>query len=777
VVNIGELAASSEKGDGGSIRMTADGQVTASGKIEAKGAAKGGQIDISGQAKTEIAAAKIEADGDEGGLIRVGGEFQGGQDDKTPYAYRADFVDRFGALPALSSSSEVTVDGFSSVNAGPDGTLIVWSDGVTSIEGALTGKFLETSGHSLRLPKNPGLISASHWLIDPTNVTVTAGDDPFSFEAPGDTTVGAGWISSQSGGLISISASDTLTIAADISASSALQFSAGTNLTIVSSIGIYLIGGSSLYSDYNLNINNFVTINSTGSLLLSANNILIGNNNLIEANHSSNDYDSLTINSKNIQIGDTNRIQMNGGELIFLGQNIIIGEKNNLIANGNYDKAYGRINFWGLDSPNYNNYNSINKPFESIILKSGSLMKAEVGIDIYTKSLELIGASLLIPESTAGEYLTVAESRIGYIADDGDESYIFNPGNSILKLTDDINSNISKIINLNSSDESGIDLSVSQIIFSNTQGTRINGSHVFLTGPTNNIFEIPAGSLTVPLIRSDAIYFSGNGTTYKIGNYAVKTRFISADEDVYITNLNSSNVNGPHIFGLDEQYSVIFDSMYIDDSWNSYIDFLANEFKQKNSSIVLGDSQGDIWVGVPSDATGYNLTISSLASSVSFSIDSQGRITYNYLDSDININIDDLLSAITSSTANGFFIHSDGDLILESMLVVSKAAGLGFEASGNILLNSGVGLTQSGNLLLMSAGDITINGGIVLMSGQAVIEADGNVNINSSIYYRSDDPNIGLDISAKDLIFSENSKIDGKFNKLNIESNKINLKI
>jgi hypothetical protein len=63
VVNSGTVTASSENGDGGVVRMVADGKVTVSGTVDAKGAEIGGQVDVSGTKETLIAGANIEAGG------------------------------------------------------------------------------------------------------------------------------------------------------------------------------------------------------------------------------------------------------------------------------------------------------------------------------------------------------------------------------------------------------------------------------------------------------------------------------------------------------------------------------------------------------------------------------------------------------------------------------------------------------------------------------------------------------------------------------------------
>ena len=231
VTNTGMVTASSDKGDGGTVRMAADGAVSVSGTVEARGADKGGQIDVSGKKKTEIVNAALSTEGGEGGLIRVGGEFQGGRvtaDD----TMKAAFVDRFPA-EALASTGELFVDAASSINAGRDGTLIAWSGGATELHGGLTGRYVETSGKTLTVSNAPRQTGSGIWLIDPTDVEIkdSPGDD-------GSITGGTTTVSPINGntidttwlrGALESHPSSTLMILADnaISVLSALTYDAG----------------------------------------------------------------------------------------------------------------------------------------------------------------------------------------------------------------------------------------------------------------------------------------------------------------------------------------------------------------------------------------------------------------------------------------------------------------------------------------------------------------------------------------------------------------------
>jgi filamentous hemagglutinin family protein len=174
VVNIGTITASSEKGDGGSATLVSDAEVVVSGRVEAVGAGLGGRVDVSGRRRTTVEGAEITADGRDGGLVRLGGEYQGGRGPSGPSDRQwDDFTGRFGGAPGLSPAGSLRVDASSAVSAGVNGTVIAWSDGRLEIGSALRGKFVETSGRELGLVTGPVITAAGGlWLIDPPEIHV-----------------------------------------------------------------------------------------------------------------------------------------------------------------------------------------------------------------------------------------------------------------------------------------------------------------------------------------------------------------------------------------------------------------------------------------------------------------------------------------------------------------------------------------------------------------------------------------------------------------------------
>ncbi len=155
----GEIRANSVAEQNGRIVFSsASGNVHVSGSLDvsaAQGATRGGSIDITG-ANVTLAGATLDATASlEGGRIRIGGEFQGGK----ASAAGSPHAERFSAnehLPSLASSATTSVDAASTIDVsatgenGRGGSVVLWSDERTRIDGALraTG---EASGGAVEI--------------------------------------------------------------------------------------------------------------------------------------------------------------------------------------------------------------------------------------------------------------------------------------------------------------------------------------------------------------------------------------------------------------------------------------------------------------------------------------------------------------------------------------------------------------------------------------------------------------------------------------------------
>ena len=172
--------------DGGKISLNAEQGVMSSGTYLASGATgKGGMIDLTGFG-VRLLSATLDASGmTQGGLIRVGGAFQGGKN----LGIRGDngdllqsYVGRWGSLSAITNSQRTLVNDSTVINvsstSGEGGTAIVWSDLQTTmagkiLAGGVRGGVAEiSSADELRKAAIDQVVSARHILLDPKNIII-----------------------------------------------------------------------------------------------------------------------------------------------------------------------------------------------------------------------------------------------------------------------------------------------------------------------------------------------------------------------------------------------------------------------------------------------------------------------------------------------------------------------------------------------------------------------------------------------------------------------------
>ncbi|WP_162599619.1 MBG domain-containing protein [Phenylobacterium parvum] len=142
---------------GGVITVTATGDLATSGAYLASGfLGYGGRVDLTG-GSVRLLSTRIDASGGAmGGLVRVGGAFQGGAADRTARADYTSHEGRFGLLPTLAAARStfvndgVTIDVASS--RGQGGSAVIWSDDLTTMLGSVLatgrrgGGWVEVSG-------------------------------------------------------------------------------------------------------------------------------------------------------------------------------------------------------------------------------------------------------------------------------------------------------------------------------------------------------------------------------------------------------------------------------------------------------------------------------------------------------------------------------------------------------------------------------------------------------------------------------------------------------
>lgn len=256
VVNAGGLVeATAAREVDGRIIIGGEGvETTVSGTVRAEG----GAIDVLGD-KVALTGAVVDASGrSDGGSVRIGGDFQGQGD-----LHRSQ-------MTRIDAGSRVMADGAT----GDGGRIIIWSDGRTVHEGAVSarggvdGGFAEVSGKgSLRFAGTADLAGgaggkAGDLLLDPTNITIggtpnlngdgTTGDD---LENAGDldnvgdqgavnSVITAGAIETllNSGTSVTLAASDDINITSSIAKTggfgATLTLNAGQDISFASGVGV-----------------------------------------------------------------------------------------------------------------------------------------------------------------------------------------------------------------------------------------------------------------------------------------------------------------------------------------------------------------------------------------------------------------------------------------------------------------------------------------------------------------------------------------------------------
>jgi filamentous hemagglutinin family protein len=177
--------------DGGKLSLNAEQGVMSSGTYLASGATgKGGMIDLTGFG-VRLLSATLDASGrTQGGLIRVGGAFQGGKN----HGIRGDngdllqsYVGRWSGAADISNAQRTLVNDSSvlkvSATSGEGGTAIVWSDLQTTMAGKILASGVRggvteiSSAGELRKAAIDQVIGARHILLDPKNIIVGTSEE------------------------------------------------------------------------------------------------------------------------------------------------------------------------------------------------------------------------------------------------------------------------------------------------------------------------------------------------------------------------------------------------------------------------------------------------------------------------------------------------------------------------------------------------------------------------------------------------------------------------
>ena len=183
---------------GGSIGVQGDSGVLSSGSYSARSSTGiGGRIDISGN-DVRLLGAQLDASGNtQGGLVRVGGAFQGG-------AVRADapdlarFVTRWGQTAPIANATSTFVGDGSAIKigatgrVGQGGTAVVWSDKQTTMLGSVDARGAGAAGTVEISSKDElrhvgldriALGAGGQLLLDPKNITIGSSGSAWTYQA------------------------------------------------------------------------------------------------------------------------------------------------------------------------------------------------------------------------------------------------------------------------------------------------------------------------------------------------------------------------------------------------------------------------------------------------------------------------------------------------------------------------------------------------------------------------------------------------------------------
>ena len=171
--------------EGGDINISAKNFETSGNIIAAGLNGVGGRLAIEASSKATLYTSNLDASGtSRGGLVRIGGAFQGSNDLTRTTAQEETFINRWGILPSMKNAQFVFINKGAIIDVassnGDAGTAIIWSDEETTMlgkilaTGTIGGSVEISSKDTLRhIGLNDISISAGgHLLLDPKNITI-----------------------------------------------------------------------------------------------------------------------------------------------------------------------------------------------------------------------------------------------------------------------------------------------------------------------------------------------------------------------------------------------------------------------------------------------------------------------------------------------------------------------------------------------------------------------------------------------------------------------------
>lgn len=309
----GAIQATKASLEGGRVVLKAAGDAMVDGKatIAATGTV-GGSVDVLGQRVGLTDQSRIDVSGTRGGgQVRIGGDYQG----KNAAVPNAQFV---------YVGKDVNIQA-NATDKGNGGRVIVWADDSTRAYGSIEAKggaqggdggFVETSGkraldvNGVRVSAAASAGKAGTWLLDPADVTISAGS-------------GAGNMNQPSTGLfVPVSTSGSSTIyESDITG----VLNNGTDVTVTT-------------YDTTLNPTSISVVSASGNITVSAGLTWTSSAKLtLDAYNSININSGITATNGQLSLLASNRSGANSGTISNAGSNLIKVKKLEAVANGNID--------------------------------------------------------------------------------------------------------------------------------------------------------------------------------------------------------------------------------------------------------------------------------------------------------------------------------------------------------------------------------------------------------------------------------------------------------
>ncbi|MCL1472464.1 beta strand repeat-containing protein, partial [Argonema antarcticum] len=747
---------------GSGIRIPTEGNTAlASGSLNVSGET-GGQINILGN-KVGVVSANINADGNSGGgTVLIGGDYKG-----------------MGTVPNASATfvSKDSVINADALQSGNGGKVIVWADQTNRTFGTITarggilsgnGGFVEVSGkESLDFRGNVNTLAANGkagtLLLDPTNITVQAGDGDFDlldfideFFDPdnGANTIDVTIINNATTN-VKLQATNNITFNNDAAVNIAaagvgLTAEAGNNVTVDGSIttnngDINLIGsagGVLLNGPLSSGAGN-ITINgtNTSSWGIKVNNSIASTSGNIILNGSTSTFEGIRIDGS-ITSG-TGNINLTGKSSDTTGVWVI----------GSITSTDGSINIDGTSTGNFRGI-EVNGPIgtngsgnivlngnttgeQGILVTNGiksqngniSLTGSSSGVNSFADGISVSGP---IDSGTGNITLTADSINL----DPGDSTSIKGSGNLLLQpLTPTLNLEIggtdTTFLNTNELAKLTDGFASIAIGRDDSSGTiSIIGDIIFLDPVT---IQAPFGAGSIRSNGTTITGSNGSGASISlIANQDINTGNISSDAGINLLS-NSGNINTT---------GLISSSNSLDNAGNIDIKAAGNI----NTSDLTAQGGGTLGNGGKITITGNNVTTGNLDTSANSLVGSGGQIIINGFS---NITTGNIIAIGNIEGGNGGNIDLNGPVTLTSPISITTGFNLGdinfngpingahlltltAGTAGTIRFNGNVGgTTPIGGLNFASAKNIEIASDITTANGDLTFNSPVSLNANA----------------------------------------------